>query len=255
MFSFIGKYLVLSQKVNEILDFLNPNAKYEFLANNLPRVIGATGGLLQNTPIVCGGRDNMSNIIQDCVVIGLPEMEKKMIEKRYGAASVTLDQSSLWIVGGFNGNRTLRSTEFIKLGKPSVKGPDLPFAISGHSMIQYDEKSIYIIGGDQPNQYKTWIVDPTNEFQIKEGPLLNKGYHHYHGCAKMTLNGRTVLIVAGGWGGYGCLDSVEILDPLGNNVWTTGLCLKSTEWQRLTSRTQKFAIIKKSTIFTKSLQN
>jgi len=37
------------------VDFLNPNAKYELLANNVPRVCGATGGLLQNSPIVCGG--------------------------------------------------------------------------------------------------------------------------------------------------------------------------------------------------------
>ena len=91
-------------------------------------------------------------------------------------------------------------------------------------MIQYDEKSIYIIGGDQNGSIsnKTWIVDPTNEFQITEGPSLNKG-RAYHGCAKMTLNGRTILVVAGG---FGALDSVEILDPSSNNVWTQGLFLK-----------------------------
>ena len=91
-------------------------------------------------------------------------------------------------------------------------------------MIQYDEKSIYIIGGVQNGSIsnKTWIVDPTNEFQITEGPSLNKG-RAYHGCAKMTLNGRTILVVAGG---FGAMDSVEILDPLGNNVWTQGLYLK-----------------------------
>ena len=117
-----------------------------------------------------------------------------------------------------------------KFGQPSVKGPDLPFTISGHSMIQYDEKSIYIIGGDQNGSgfsNKTWIVDPTNEFQIKEGPSLNNG-RFAHGCAKMTVNWRTILVVAGGFGalesgGYGAVDSVEILDPLGNNVWTQGL--------------------------------
>ena len=57
-------------------------------------------------------------------------MEMKMIEKRDGAASVALDQSTLWIVGGFNGRLDLSKTEFIKLGQPSVKGPDLPFTIS-----------------------------------------------------------------------------------------------------------------------------
>ena len=78
---------------------------------------------------------------------------------------------------------------------------------------------------------KTWIVDPTNEFQITEGPSLNETRQN-HGCAKMTVNGRTILVVAGGLGalesgGFGALDSVEILDPLGNNVWTQGLYLKS----------------------------
>ena len=68
------------------MDFLNPKTKYELLANNVPRVFGATGGLLQNSPIVCGG-----NLGKDCVVIGQPEMEMKMIEKRQWAASVALD--------------------------------------------------------------------------------------------------------------------------------------------------------------------
>ena len=91
-------------------------------------------------------------------------------------------------------------------------------------MIQYDEKSIYIIGGRQNGSIskKTWIVDPTNEFRITEGPSLNEG-RSYHGCAKMTLNGRTILVVAGGFGNGGRLDSVEILDPLGNNGWTPGI--------------------------------
>ena len=112
----------------------------------------------------------------------------------------------------------------------SVKGPDLPFTISEHSMIQYDEKSIYIIGGRQngSRSKKTWIVDPTNGFEIKEikeGPSLNNA-RAGHGCAKMTLNGRTVLVVAGGLGeGFEILDSVEILDPSENNIWTQGLYL------------------------------
>ena len=47
------------------------------------------------------------------------------------------------------------------------------------------------------------------------------------GCAKMTLNGRTILFVFGGRGeGIETLDSVEIIDPPANNVWTPGLYLK-----------------------------
>ena len=90
------------------------------MADNVPRVSGATGGSLQNSPIVCGGenkRDGNRKIFQDCVAIGQPEMGMKMIEKRVGAASVALDQSTLWIVGGTDERyNDLRSTEFIKLG-------------------------------------------------------------------------------------------------------------------------------------------
>ena len=56
MSSLIGKYLVVSARGHEIVDFLNPKTKYELLANNVPRVIGATGGLLQNSPIVCSDK-------------------------------------------------------------------------------------------------------------------------------------------------------------------------------------------------------
>ena len=144
LFYFLGKYLLLSEEGHEIVDLTNPNAKYELLTNNVPRVSFATGGHLQNSPIICGGSQNVFNISQDCVVIGQPEKEMQMIEKRDMAACVALDQSTLWIAGGFNGRNNLRSTEYIKLGQPSVKGPDLPFTIVEHSMIQYDEKSKYL---------------------------------------------------------------------------------------------------------------
>ncbi len=77
---FIGKYLIVSEDGHEIVDLLNPKVKYQLLANNVPRVSGATGGLLQNTPIVCGGF-NYGRTSQDCVVIGQPKIEMKMIEK------------------------------------------------------------------------------------------------------------------------------------------------------------------------------
>ena len=225
LFSLSDKYLLLSVEGHEIVDLLNPNAKYELLANNVPRVDFATGGLLQNSPIVCGGFEVNYSISRDCVAIEQPEMKRNMTEKRTEAASVALDQNILWIVGGHDEHyNDLRTTEFIKLGQSSVKGPHLPFTINGHSMIQYNEKSIYIIGGTQNGSIskKTWIVDPTNVLQIKEGPSLKNG-RVGHGCAKMTLNGRTILVVAGGFGAW---DSVEILDPSGSNVWTPGLYLK-----------------------------
>ena len=115
------------------------------------------------------------------------------------------------------------------MGQPSVKGPDLPFSIVDHSMIQYNKESIYIIGGTITQNgskcswtNQTWIVDPTNGFKIRKGPSLNIGSIN-HGCAKMSINGRTILVVAGGRNSNGYLDSVEILDPSTNNTWIPGL--------------------------------
>ena len=221
---FLAKFLIISDEHHEIVDLLNPSEKYELLPGfDVPKVIGATGGILQKTPIVCGGWDGNNYInYDDCVVIGKPEKNIKMLEERTGAASVVLNQTTLWVVGGNAIQQP--STEFIRLGQPSVAGPVLPFTISNHSMVQYDEKSIYIIGGYK-NGYltnKTWIVDPTDGFQIKEGPSLNGGRAN-HGCAKMNLNGRTVLVIAAGSESvFGYLDSVEILDPAENTGWTPG---------------------------------
>ena len=59
----------------------------------------------------------------------------------------------------------------------SVNGPALPFTISEHCMVKYDDNSIYIIGGKQNGVFsnKTWIMDPRNDFQLREGPSLKYG--------------------------------------------------------------------------------
>ena len=69
----------------------------------------------------------------------------------------------------------LRSTEFISFEHPPIKGPNLPFTIERHGMITYDESTIFIIGGYQDGMLsnRTWIIEFSNEFKIKEGPSLN----------------------------------------------------------------------------------
>ena len=63
----------------------------------------------------------------------------------------------------------------------SVNGPALPFTISEHCMVKYDDNSIYIIGGKQNGVFsnKTWIMDPRNNFQLREGPSLKYGNFNF----------------------------------------------------------------------------
>ena len=73
------------------MDFLNPSAEYKLLAvDNVPRVSYATGGLLQKSPIVCGGIDYSLDESQECIVIGQPEMATKLLEKGVASAIVAL---------------------------------------------------------------------------------------------------------------------------------------------------------------------
>ena len=57
------------------------------------------------------------------------------------------NNSTLWITGGEDGANYLKSTEFVFVNQPPIEGPDLPFAISGHCMVQVDARTIFIVGG------------------------------------------------------------------------------------------------------------
>ena len=57
------------------------------------------------------------------------------------------NDSTLWITGGEDGAKSLKSTEFVFVNQPAIEGPDLPFAINGHCMVQTDSNTIFIVGG------------------------------------------------------------------------------------------------------------
>ena len=71
-----------------------------------------------------------------------------MLQNRTGASSVVLNSSTLWIVGGVGDgihDNFLSSTEFVTLDQPPTKGPDIPFKISEHGMVNYSNNAIYLL--------------------------------------------------------------------------------------------------------------
>ena len=126
----------------------------------------------------------------------------------------------------------MNTTKFFSLDKPPQKGPNLPFGVSSHAMVQVSPKAIYLIGGFQDDiiTNKTWIIDPTNNFEVRKGPSLNEP-RILHSCGKLMLNNKVYIVVAGGQntdsdGWYDTLDginSVEILDTsLPGQKWIKG---------------------------------
>ena len=125
-------------------------------------------------------------------------------------SGVVLHESKIWITGGISNNGSLKTTEIISLDQPPVPGADLPFTVHQHSMVLVDPTTIYLIGGLQNNQIsnKTWIIDPTNDFQIKVGPSLNIARIAYS-CSKMRIEGKIFMVEAGG---HSNKEPVELLD-------------------------------------------
>ena len=207
----------------EIIDLINPKLKSDIVENENGNIYGATGGILQNKIVLCGGHDNEDNVSNQIKIIGLPNYDSKMTVPRMHARSIVLNKSQIWVTGGVDPIPNhlshhgpdialpLNSTEIISLNEPPVPGPDLPFAAYCHSMILVNPTTIYLIGGIVYDK-KTWIIDPTNDFQIKEGPSLNIA-RRSHSCSKMRIEGKLYLVVAGGMGHNDeTIDSVELLD-------------------------------------------
>ena len=120
------------------------------------------------------------------------------------------------------------STEFISLDEPhAVPGPQIPIAVHHHCMVELDPKSIFIIGGYQNGvkSNKTWIVDPTNDYHVKEGPAM-KTVKWVHSCAKMEIKGetnKTIIVVVGNTLDGDLEDLVELLDTsVPDPKWTIG---------------------------------
>ena len=111
-----------------------------------------------------------------------------MTTERYDASIVQLNSTTLWIVGGYNGDFDgLTSSEFIGVdsivGKP---GPKLPYPVTGACAVKYSEDKVYVIGGhDGLTSYhpsnKVLIFDPKNWFIHNEAgvPLCKKWNRMY----------------------------------------------------------------------------
>ena len=59
---------------------------------------------------------------KECTVVGDPKNKIVMLERRLEAGAVVLNQSTLWVVGGWNGKNDLSTTEFLNLDQKSVYG-------------------------------------------------------------------------------------------------------------------------------------
>ena len=172
---------------------------------------------------------------KECLLVGKVNQSTvsiKMGVARSYAASIIFNETTLWIVGGEQGGGWIQhnSTEFITIDSKQqmtqAYGPELPFGISKHCMVKFNSTTIYLIGGSMgvgTISKKVWIIDPTQNFTMTEGPSLSgnkspKSMEIFTSCGKMKYNDTDVIVVVGSRE-YLEVDTVEILFPTG---WVKG---------------------------------
>ena len=148
-----------------------------------------------------------------------------MSTKRVFAASVVLNQTTLWISGGRDHtDNYLSSSEFI-LKEGTIPGPQLPKAMDSHAMIKISNELVLIVGGRSSEiLFSDQTFECDHEGECMQGPSLKKARHsHSVGTVIDEVTQEKLVIAAGGLGSNcALLQSTEILL---NNVWISGTYL------------------------------
>ena len=189
------------------------------MCNNWPdfpiSVAGATGGLIGDTVIICGG-----NKIDECYSLTSEKatLVTHMSVWRYSAASIVINDNTLWVTGGNSNNGLLASTEYVKM-TGTMPGPDLPMVLWFHAMVAINSTCSMVIGGlsNVSSVTSTFFYDRI-EGEWITGPSLMEG-RRYHAAGIVTDEGtgEHFVAVTGSWG-FGS-DSTEVLQ---DGEWVQG---------------------------------
>ena len=192
----------------EIIDLTDKTFKYSFneeRINEKSSKFGLVGGLLKNQPFI-GGLVTPGNPQQNCIILKNPKKTTyplltptKGKPPHASKTSIVLNQKTLWVTNGL-----FNISEFVSVDEPTIKGPKLTwFDEYGHTMVQIDPKTIYIIGGGyRSNQKNTFIVDPNRvdkkgQLILQFAPAMNHKRMH-HCSSKMKIDDKVILVVVGG---------------------------------------------------------
>ena len=156
-----------------------------------------------------------------------------MSARRWTAASIVLNETILWITGGWDVNGLPHlSSEYIKLSGSS-QGPDLPMYLQNYAMIAINTTHSMIIGGMGVLEAiydldLTFYFDHGNQQWVGGPKLIQARKFHAVGIVNDQVTMTNYVIVTGGGGYYSPIfvsdnpyifDSTEILL---DNQWLPG---------------------------------
>ena len=186
----------------------------------------ATGGVINNSPVICGGyrRSGSPREQESCYRFNENSnswnLHCKMTSRRYYHAASVI-QDALFITGGnYPG-----STEFIHANGTVTSGPNLPVARHGHCMVTLHDSKVIIIGASSQSpsslRKSVLIFNPADK-SYTTGPSVIYD-RIYSACTLFHSdlhNGRPVVLTAGGIGQA----TAEVYDYTTNsNQWETSI--------------------------------
>ena len=190
---------------------------------NYPKQLqGATGQILDDKVIICGGYPTTN----ECFSLenGFTSFERitPMKEAKYYVKSA-VTQGRIWITGGFDGTTLYSSTEYIP--ESSTSEPSLPEPVYGHAIVSINDTTSMLIGGwTNSNSYspKTRYFIHQSQTWIHGPRLINRRGDHTAGLITDHVTHSQHIAVVGGTGyGFAILDTVEILFN-GETQWKEG---------------------------------
>ena len=203
---------------------------------NFPKHISrTTSGLLGNTVMICGGFNNFYNLANnECYSFTAQKttLITYMSVKRMDAASIVLNDNTLWVTGGEGKDGCIASTERVKMSG-SMPGPDLPMALASHAMASINSTVSMVIGGWDGNGWdgtaSTFYYNHI-EGEWSNGPILMQSrYEHAAGIVTDELTDEKFVAVTGGLfialsqtGNYDSIVYLNSSEILQDGKWVEG---------------------------------
>ena len=216
----------------EIIDLVSET----FTCNDFPsftyaaeRIKGELGH--NENPVICGGTPAVKEChsFENGVWIPSGSLSDGGYDFAMTKAPFQNESISLLKTGGYSDGAAFDTAEVLVNGQWQPISFPLPFTITNHCMVKYEETSVMVVSGQQNrfNSKNTYILNSGSEEWIA-GPKINFA-RGYHGCSRVPQSEGSSdysIIVAGGNNGT-YMSSVEILDT-GSNTWRAGPDLPMT---------------------------
>ena len=218
-----GKNVDGYQRTSEMIDLaIKSDSSCKNWAEFPKDVDSATGGVIKETVVICGG-GNFGESSDECYSLNgkVATLITHMSAKRAYAASLVINGASLWITGGWSSdNGRLASSEYITL-EGSIPGPEMPISVDLHALVAINNTFSLLIGGRTGSSSLPTVYYFEHEGKNwSQGPdLIQARRGHAAGLVTDETTYDEFVIVTGGEFNGIMLDSTEILI---NNQWHLG---------------------------------